>query len=169
MQHLRTSSRSHFSGFHNGHRLFSIITSASNDNDEDGVLNASDDCPYAPGYSTVDRLAVQIMMEMVRLISRWIISLIHLRLNIHHVFGRWDVDHSPDLKICSFCDDSGYLRVEMHNWGLDCFNSSLGDPTTQGYGQMMVDLSWLRPMLRTPSKCTMRVTSHKYMEISLQM
>ena len=36
--------------------LFSITTSASNDNDEDGVLNASDDCPYAPGYSTVDRL-----------------------------------------------------------------------------------------------------------------
>ena len=113
------------------------------------------------------------MMEMVRLISTMdgpqLIPV--LRLNIHsRLRSISDVDHSPDGKFVLSGDDSGYLRVRNATTGaLIASIQAFGDPTTQVAWSNDGRFVAFRPMLRTPSKCTMRVTSHKYMEISLQM
>lgn len=116
--------------------LFSIITSASSDNDEDGVLNASDDCPYAPGYSTVDRLGCPDYDGdgTSDINDGW--TSINPGFAIEHSLTSsvdfWDVDHSPDGKFVLSGDDSGYLRVRNATTGaLIASIQAFGDPTTQ--------------------------------------
>ena len=96
------------------------------------MLNASDDCPYAPGYSTVDRLGCPDYDGdgTSDINDGW--TSINPGFAIEHSLTSsvdfWDVDHSPDGKFVLSGDDSGYEGSKCHNWGLDCFNSSLWRP-----------------------------------------
>ena len=94
-----------------------VITPASSaaDTDGDGVDDSLDDCPYAPGNSTIDRTGCPDKDGDGKSDwnDAWTSSNPNFQkdLEIPQNYDFNDVDHSPDGTEMASTDENGYLRI----------------------------------------------------------
>lgn len=92
------------------------------DSDNDGVDDSIDDCPYAPGNSTVDKDGCPDRDGdgTSDVNDGWTSSNPSFAKDVALAsnFDYWDVDHSPDGDFVVSADENGYVRIRNSTSGI---------------------------------------------------
>ena len=102
--------------------MLALPLASAADSDGDGVDDSSDNCPYSPGNSTIDRVGCPDADGdgTSDFNDGWTSSNPNFAKDVAMTsnFDYWDVDHSPDGEFVVSSDENGYARIRNSTTGI---------------------------------------------------